>query len=303
MEHFVTFPYTFTHEQETNMAVASMMTCKICLIWRHMKTPYYIHTTWVSHVHHMGITSTPHGYHMYTTWVLHPHHMGITCTPHGYHMYTTWVILDQKLNYIRLPPMTLRTSCVGLSRIRSHLGFCGITLTTGDIPWLYSLPCLLRFIMLILTSLFCGQPLTAKWNQVLWKKKKNKMCQEIFHNLFLQTLWCPNYLLVWNQYGKILEGRLRRQNETASSGFTCSSYGYHMHPTPHGFHIQATRDRNYQFSILKLYLRTIWISPHVENHRVTTWVSHAHLTNMIYHMHVTWVSHACHMGITFTWLG
>ena len=31
MEHFVTFPYTFTREQETNMAVASMMTCKICL--------------------------------------------------------------------------------------------------------------------------------------------------------------------------------------------------------------------------------------------------------------------------------
>ena len=40
MVHFVAFPYTFTCKQETNMAVASMMTCKICLIWRHMKNPY-----------------------------------------------------------------------------------------------------------------------------------------------------------------------------------------------------------------------------------------------------------------------
>ena len=41
MEQFVPFPNTFTCEQETNMVVASMMTCKICLIWRHMKTPYW----------------------------------------------------------------------------------------------------------------------------------------------------------------------------------------------------------------------------------------------------------------------
>ena len=49
MEHFVTFPYTFTRERETNMVVASMMTCKICLIWRHMKTPYwgFKSRTWV----------------------------------------------------------------------------------------------------------------------------------------------------------------------------------------------------------------------------------------------------------------
>ena len=42
--------------------------------------------------HRPGITiSTPHGHHMHTTWVSHAYHMGITCTPHGYHMYTTWV--------------------------------------------------------------------------------------------------------------------------------------------------------------------------------------------------------------------
>ena len=27
-------------QKETNMAVASTMTCKICLLWRHMKTLY-----------------------------------------------------------------------------------------------------------------------------------------------------------------------------------------------------------------------------------------------------------------------
>ena len=31
----------------------------------------------------MSITCTPHEYHMHTTWLLHVHHMGITCTPHG----------------------------------------------------------------------------------------------------------------------------------------------------------------------------------------------------------------------------
>ena len=34
------FSYTVSHEEETNMAVASMMTCKIGLIWCHMKTLY-----------------------------------------------------------------------------------------------------------------------------------------------------------------------------------------------------------------------------------------------------------------------
>ena len=91
---------------------------------------YHMHTTWVSHAHHMGIflehvskidltiaafrcdvlwshtryfnlktdqgirmsiTCTSHGYQMHTTWVSYAHHMSITCAPHGYHMHTTWV--------------------------------------------------------------------------------------------------------------------------------------------------------------------------------------------------------------------
>ena len=40
MKHFVIFLYP-TMQKETNMAVASRMTCKIGLIWRHMKTLYY----------------------------------------------------------------------------------------------------------------------------------------------------------------------------------------------------------------------------------------------------------------------
>ena len=51
-----------------------------------------MHTTWVLHVHHMGITCTLHGYYMYITWVSHAHYMGITCTSHGYHKHTTWVL-------------------------------------------------------------------------------------------------------------------------------------------------------------------------------------------------------------------
>ena len=35
--HFVVFSYTGLWRKETNMAVASMMTRKIGLIWRHMK--------------------------------------------------------------------------------------------------------------------------------------------------------------------------------------------------------------------------------------------------------------------------
>ena len=40
MEHFVTFPTTLPCQEETNMAVASMLTCKIGLIWHHMNTRY-----------------------------------------------------------------------------------------------------------------------------------------------------------------------------------------------------------------------------------------------------------------------
>ena len=39
--HFVVFSYTVSCKEETNIAVASMMTCKIGFIWRHMK-PYGI---------------------------------------------------------------------------------------------------------------------------------------------------------------------------------------------------------------------------------------------------------------------
>ena len=38
--HFLVFSYTAPCEEETNMAVESAMTCKIGLIWRHMKTLY-----------------------------------------------------------------------------------------------------------------------------------------------------------------------------------------------------------------------------------------------------------------------
>ena len=41
MEHFVAFPNTVKCEQETNMAAASMITCKICWIWRQMKPPIH----------------------------------------------------------------------------------------------------------------------------------------------------------------------------------------------------------------------------------------------------------------------
>ena len=33
------------------------------------------------------ITYTPQGHHMHTTWVSHVHHMGIMCTPRWYHVY------------------------------------------------------------------------------------------------------------------------------------------------------------------------------------------------------------------------
>ena len=38
MGHFVVFSNITLCKEETNMAIASMMTCTICLIWRHMKT-------------------------------------------------------------------------------------------------------------------------------------------------------------------------------------------------------------------------------------------------------------------------
>ena len=40
---------------------------------------------WISN----GIAHYSHGYHMHTTWISHVHLMGITCTPHGYQMRTS----------------------------------------------------------------------------------------------------------------------------------------------------------------------------------------------------------------------
>ena len=40
--HFIVFSYTWPCQEETNMAAVSMMTCKIGLIWRHMKTLYWV---------------------------------------------------------------------------------------------------------------------------------------------------------------------------------------------------------------------------------------------------------------------
>ena len=40
MGHYVVFPNTVPCKEEINMVVASSMTCKIDLIWRHMKTLY-----------------------------------------------------------------------------------------------------------------------------------------------------------------------------------------------------------------------------------------------------------------------
>ena len=69
-----------------------------------------MHTTWISHVHLMGITCTlPMWYtfsksstggvwilngtaHYSVTWISHAHHMDIICTPHGYHMHTPHVV-------------------------------------------------------------------------------------------------------------------------------------------------------------------------------------------------------------------
>ena len=39
---------------------------------------YHMHTTCVSHAHHLPITCIPHGYHKHTTWVSNAHHIGIT---------------------------------------------------------------------------------------------------------------------------------------------------------------------------------------------------------------------------------
>ena len=46
MGHFVVFSNTAPCKEETNMAVGSVMTCKIDMIWCHMKT-LYLHDEWL----------------------------------------------------------------------------------------------------------------------------------------------------------------------------------------------------------------------------------------------------------------
>ena len=118
---------------------------------------YHMHTSWVSHVHlmgirftlplqlhfpkifhrgcmnfkwsspllsHLDITCTPHGHHMHTSWVSHAHLMGITCTHHGYHMYTSWVSHVHIMGITCTPHgYHMHTSWV------SHVHLMGITCT------------------------------------------------------------------------------------------------------------------------------------------------------------------------------
>lgn len=56
----------------------------------------------------------------------------------------------------------IRTSYEGLSLILSHLGLPGTVLVNGEWPWLYSLPCRFRFMMLILIRRFGAHPLMPK---------------------------------------------------------------------------------------------------------------------------------------------
>ena len=85
-------------------------------------------------------------------------------------------------------------------------------------------------------------------------------------------------------------------SSSSSLRITNLPHGHHMH-TPKishlhyiGFTFIYHLQQNLPVSIFKLGPRTIQISPHIENHMLSTWVSHAHLTK--YHMLTTWVSHA-----------
>ena len=78
--------------------------------------------------------------------------------------------------------------------MRSHLGFCGKTFTTGASPWLYSFPCLFMFITLNLMSLFMGQPFTAKWNQVLHVQMwtEDLVLNGMFTHGIMHRIWKAN---------------------------------------------------------------------------------------------------------------
>ena len=74
---------------------------------------HYMHTTWISHVHHMEITSTPCG-----------PQVGMTCSSHGYHIVTDpsynlpWVIIPWCCWYIFPNPWSVH--CGFLFRTQCH---------------------------------------------------------------------------------------------------------------------------------------------------------------------------------------
>ena len=91
-------------------------------------------------------------------------------------------------------------------------------------------------------------------------------------------------------------------SSSSSLRITSLPHGHHMH-TPKishlhyiGFTFIYHLQQNLPVSIFKLHPRTIQISSHIENHMLSTWVSHARLTK--YHMLTTWVSHAHFSNIT-----
>ena len=47
-------------------------------------------------VWHIGVMGTPHGYLMHTIWVSHVRHMGITCTRAGHYIGVVDVQKEQK---------------------------------------------------------------------------------------------------------------------------------------------------------------------------------------------------------------
>ena len=69
----------------------SLMSQEFAWVIKYTPHWYHMYTTWVLHVHHIGITCKPHWYHRHNTLVSHEHNMGITCSPRWYHMQTTLV--------------------------------------------------------------------------------------------------------------------------------------------------------------------------------------------------------------------
>ena len=72
MGHFVVFSNTRQWEKETNMGVASVMTCKIRLISHHMKTLYRLaHSIQAVQILLKRLLKSPHGSKSYSTCMLH----------------------------------------------------------------------------------------------------------------------------------------------------------------------------------------------------------------------------------------